>query len=99
MRISDLRNSINYIKNDRPARHALNMSYPFCSLCPQEQSGKTKSCEIEALRAGRSDTTNLQSEIRNPKFSGTKTGSPCKENSTIERMIFITPVLWTISIS
>jgi len=39
------------------------MSYPFCSLCPQEQSGKTKLCEIEALRAGRSDTTNIQYSI------------------------------------
>jgi hypothetical protein len=28
------------------------MSYPFCSLCLQEQSGKAKSCEIVALRAG-----------------------------------------------
>ena len=42
--------SIEY--GSRPACHALKMSYPFCSLCPQEQSGRAKSCEIVALRAG-----------------------------------------------
>jgi hypothetical protein len=38
--------------SSRPACHALNMSYPFCYLRLQEQGCKTKSCEIEALRAG-----------------------------------------------